>query len=49
MYIVKVLGGGLIAKELTRDEAFELARKVANKYHTFAYVYREDTLVAIYS
>ena len=49
MYIVKVLGGELIAEGLTRDEAFEMAREVANKYHTFAYVYREDTLVAIYS
>jgi hypothetical protein len=49
MYIVKLLSGSLIAKDLTRDEAFELAREVANKYHTFAYVYREDTLVAIYS
>lgn len=49
MYIVKILGGELIAEGLTRDEAFELAREFANKNCTFAYVYRENTLVAIYS
>ena len=49
MYKVKALGGKLIAEGLTRDEAFELARKFANENCTFAYVYRKDTLVAVYS
>ena len=49
MYKVKALGGELVAEGLERNEAFELAREFANKNCTFAYVYREDTLVAIYS
>ena len=49
MYIVKVVGGKVIATTEKRKDAMMIANTFANTHCTFTRVYCGDKLIAIYS